>query len=213
MNGPHNTEVEDRLCVRCAELHPKCMAHNRVGRPCGQSPIDGGSVCRLHGGRAPAVQAAAERRLALGDVERQVRRTLGARLAGLDREDETPNPEQLLLDAIRRQAALVAVLGDEVVSEEETVEAIDYGTNVVRMTISPVVEFYHQAIDQLAKLCALAIKAGIEERRVRLAEADGMRVFEAVMAALVDPDWGLTAELAEAGKLAIAKHFKRLVAA
>jgi hypothetical protein len=40
-----------------------CTATNRQGRRCGKSPILGGTVCRLHGGAAPQVQAAALERL------------------------------------------------------------------------------------------------------------------------------------------------------
>jgi hypothetical protein len=46
--------------------HPmkaRCTATNRQGRRCGKSPILGGTVCRMHGGAAPQVQAAAEERL------------------------------------------------------------------------------------------------------------------------------------------------------
>lgn len=40
-----------------------CTATNRQGNRCGKSPILGGTVCRLHGGGAPQVIAAAEERL------------------------------------------------------------------------------------------------------------------------------------------------------
>ena len=43
----------------------RCGAHSsQTGKPCGQWAIRGGTVCRTHGGRAPQVKAAAERRLA-----------------------------------------------------------------------------------------------------------------------------------------------------
>lgn len=40
-----------------------CTATNRQGRRCGKWPIPGGRVCRMHGGAAPQVMAAAEERL------------------------------------------------------------------------------------------------------------------------------------------------------
>ena len=41
----------------------KCTAHRQDGNPCTAYAIKGGSVCRVHGGSAPQVRAAALRRL------------------------------------------------------------------------------------------------------------------------------------------------------
>lgn len=40
-----------------------CTATNRQGKRCGKPPIAGGTVCRMHGGAAPQVKAAALERL------------------------------------------------------------------------------------------------------------------------------------------------------
>lgn len=44
-------------------MKPRCTATNRQGKQCGKSPIPGGTVCRMHGGAAPQVQAKAKERL------------------------------------------------------------------------------------------------------------------------------------------------------
>ena len=41
----------------------RCKATTRSGRQCGSLPIRGGTVCRMHGGGAPQVKAAAMDRL------------------------------------------------------------------------------------------------------------------------------------------------------
>lgn len=41
----------------------QCTATNRRGVRCQRAPIRGGTVCRMHGGAAPQVKRAAERRL------------------------------------------------------------------------------------------------------------------------------------------------------
>ena len=41
-----------------------CTARRQDGKPCGSYAIRGGTVCRRHGGSAPQVRAAANRRLA-----------------------------------------------------------------------------------------------------------------------------------------------------
>ncbi len=40
-----------------------CTAHRQDGHPCKAKAIRGGSVCRVHGGSAPQVRHAANRRL------------------------------------------------------------------------------------------------------------------------------------------------------
>lgn len=41
----------------------RCSAHRSNGEPCGAWAIRGGFVCRVHGGSAPQVKAAARARL------------------------------------------------------------------------------------------------------------------------------------------------------
>lgn len=46
-----------------APVSVTCSATKRNGKPCGLPPIKGGTVCHKHGGSAPQVRAAANRRL------------------------------------------------------------------------------------------------------------------------------------------------------
>ena len=57
-----------------------CTARRKNGEPCGSKAIRGGTVCRMHGGGAPQVKAAAAARLramvdpALGVLEYAMKR-------------------------------------------------------------------------------------------------------------------------------------------
>ncbi len=52
----------------------KCKAKRTDGEPCKAWPIKGAEVCRVHGGRAPQVKAAAKRRVALGEAQEELNR-------------------------------------------------------------------------------------------------------------------------------------------
>jgi hypothetical protein len=61
-----NVIVLDPMRVRDpmgAQEGLRCAARNRQGKQCGNRPIEGGQVCRLHGGAAPQVKRAAQLRL------------------------------------------------------------------------------------------------------------------------------------------------------
>jgi hypothetical protein len=47
----------------------RCTAHRRDGEPCQRWAIEGGNVCPAHGGSAPHVRAAAQRRMMVYSVK------------------------------------------------------------------------------------------------------------------------------------------------
>ncbi len=70
-----------------------------TGQQCRRAAIRGGGVCPVHGGRAPQVVAAAERRLAVEHAQVQVTR--------LHLADVDPDPHAALADELRRCVAVV----------------------------------------------------------------------------------------------------------
>jgi hypothetical protein len=62
-----------------------CSAKRTNGQPCRAYAITGGTVCAAHGGRAPQVQHAARRRIALDQISRGL-------LAGQPRAARTGDP-------------------------------------------------------------------------------------------------------------------------
>lgn len=68
----------------------RCTATNRKGARCGNAPIMGGTVCRIHGGGAPQVQAVAATKV----LEALVGPAL-VELRGLLRNPKTPAPVRM----------------------------------------------------------------------------------------------------------------------
>lgn len=165
-----------------------CGAKKRDGNPCGAPPIKGGKRCVRHGGKAPQVKAAAERRLAEQAAVKQMEtavRTLGLPI--------DIDPGKALLDEIHWTAGHVAWLREKV--QELEAEQLVWGkekhedgvgpqgiVDVTTEKADPSVwyELYMKEREHLAKVCALALRAGIEERKVKLAESQGALVADAI---------------------------------
>lgn len=97
--------------------HARCSAHNVKGEPCGQPvAVQGATVCRIHGGAAPQVQAAAVDRLRV------------VRDLGIDRLDRilTTNGDRLdprvLLDIVTKLTDKIELLEGRATARTETSE-------------------------------------------------------------------------------------------
>lgn len=176
-------------CTRCGRPHARCTAHTRAGNPCGQKPMAGQTVCRMHGGSAPQSIDAAERRR----LERQA--LVAAEAFGLPREVD---PHTALLEELHRTAGAVQWLGAIVADLEQ--DGIvwgrvkeTHGTQLERGTDNGVtkaaavnvwVRLWQEERDRLAKVAKTCVDVGIEERRVRLAESAGQQLAAVIRAVL-----------------------------
>lgn len=154
----------------------RCTASTSAGRPCRRPPIAGGTVCATHGGSAPQVKAAAARRLQLAAAARELA-VLGEPIA--------IDPAAALLSLVHHKAGEVAWLRAMVQTDDldELVWGVtrekeggdDHGTT---REAKPSIwwAMLRTAEDQLAAYAAAAIRAGVEERRVRLQEQQGALV-------------------------------------
>jgi nucleotide-binding universal stress UspA family protein len=159
----------------------RCTATAKsTGQRCGRAPVPGATVCKIHGGGSPRVRAAARRRLDLAAAQQAVV-TLG-----LPRDI---TPTDALLEEVRWTAGHVDWLRQRI----QELEKADMTWGVVRVKdggddrgtteqAGPPVwyQLYERERTHLVKVCAAAIGAGIEERRVRLAEQQGALVAEAI---------------------------------
>lgn len=179
------------------EDHPKdrrkCKARSTTtGQQCGRWPSKGQLVCAFHGGNAPRAKAAAQRRLA-DEKAREALETYGRPI------DTTPT--EALLEEVRWTAGHVQWLRDRVRELEQAAvtwgmtEQVDKsagefpGTDTTYGAAPNVwVDLYARERKHLVDVCKAAIGAGIEERRVRLAEQQGNLLATVIRRILGDLD-------------------------
>lgn len=190
-----------------------CGAHARsTGLPCVQ-PVQPGSRCRFHGGATPQAKRAAQRRAAEAAAAEAVR-TYGLPL--------DVSPTDALLNEVRWTAGHVAWLRERVQELEHAAlvwgmtEQVDKGAGEFTGTdtteaAKPNVwlTLYQQERAHLVSVCKTAIQVGIEERRVKLAEAQGEVVAGVIRAIL--GELGLSADQAARAPEIASRHL-RLVA-
>lgn len=145
----------------------RCIGTNRAGGRCGRVAIPGGRVCWYHGGAAPQVQAAATRRL-------EVDRAKAAVVTfGLPRDID---PHDALLEALHRSAGHVQWLAEKIAGFESDADLkqIDVSGKFERPSVWT--EIYQAERHEMARVAKACLDAGIEERRVTLAEEQGRQL-------------------------------------
>ena len=178
----------------CGHVHPKgCHAHTtRDGtrRPCGAPATTGLTVCFRHGGATPTAKAKAARAKTEIRAAREVAR-LGVKI--------TTHPAEALIDLVHWTAGEVAYWRDVVTQLERDGghQALTWGVTRIKeggddagttQEAKPHAAYLMltQASDRLASYATAALKAGVDERRVALAERHGNLVAGAIRAILAD---------------------------
>jgi hypothetical protein len=185
------TASDRPVCDRCGERHirsdgtPSCTAHHqRDGKLCKAQPRRGLTVCKNHGGSTTRAKNAAATTIETARTEKALTRAVAT--LGLRRDI---NPVDALLEEVQWTAGHVAWLRLKVQELDET--ALQWGrtrektggddhgtTHEARPHV--VYALYDRERDKLVKACTAAINAGIAERQVRLAEAQGALVADAI---------------------------------
>lgn len=169
-----------------SQKKPLCAARNNRGEPCRMAPIPGGTVCRYHGGAAPQVKEAAERRLQEAEAK-EVVRTFGL--------PQRITPHEALIQEVWRTAGHVHWLGEIVGRLEEqtvihgvtkTVQMPDGSQRVeARAALNVWVKVYQDERDRLARVSEAAIRVGVAERQVRIAERQAELISATIRRILV----------------------------
>lgn len=166
---PTKPDTWPRHCPKCrAELTKKrqCMGHSsRTGEHCMKTAVRGAKVCGTHGGSLKRTKAAAGERNARAEVER------------LNIQPREISYQDALLEELYRSASWVDYLGARVMAEGED------GLTQWGMTGRSPSALWSMLEDQRKHMVVVASacgKAGIEERRVQLAEQQGKLLAQVV---------------------------------
>jgi len=142
----------------------QCTAtSHRTGKRCGLARIPGATVCATHGGKAPQVRDAAERRVA--DTEA---RELAARV-GVDVAQFHGDPIEALRDLLARDQQQMERFG-RLVSQFEDGQ-LTYTTRGGVEMLRAVLGAYQSERDSLGKHLDLLLRAGVAERMLQVREA------------------------------------------
>lgn len=172
--------------------HPDCAGHNGRGQDCAKNPIAGARVCPTHGGAAPQVKAAAGRRVQETKARTAVA-TYGLPVdidpgsALLEEVSRTAGHVRWLHDIVQELEPEALIWGDKQTSHQEGLGPegpINHTTQVQASGVSVWLDLYLKEREHLRKVCTDALKAGIAERQVQLAEQAGERAGQWLQASL-----------------------------
>jgi hypothetical protein len=167
-------------CDYFGKQHPQCTAHvkatrderaDRRGTACRRYPSPGLTVCVKHGGGQPKARKAGTARRA----EEKARAAVAA--YGLPRD---VSPTEALLEEVRWSAGHVAWLRDRVARFDQGPEPL-----TIDAEGRALLDVYADERDRLVRIAKTTLDAGVEERRVQLAESQGALVAGAIRRILV----------------------------
>lgn len=153
----------------------RCKAHRSNGEPCKRPPIRGGTVCASHGGRAPAVRAAAGRRLAEQEATREV-----ALLTDAQGPLSLPDVYREMLTTAGTAVAWQRVLRERVESLDGFSSTSGMGAEQVRADVI----LFERAMDRTAKVLELIARLDLDARIAQISEVQGEQVARVLRSAL-----------------------------
>lgn len=140
----------------------RCVARTSSGNPCRRAPIRGGTVCPSHGGRAPQVKAAAERRQTAQALEADARAVLA-----FEAVEPVEDPVLALAELAAEVRATVRALGQRVNALQDPRYVSPLGTEQTRAELTLLGQYQ----DRLARMLTALGQFDLDDRRVRLNEA------------------------------------------
>jgi hypothetical protein len=167
----------------------KCTKHRTDGSPCRANEVPGTGMCRWHGGSTPEVARKGLQNKALREYA-EFTNTLGAPIE--------VGPEEALLQEIARTNGHILWLQEQILTSD--VKEFAASAWLYRRSVDSTIrwdaeteraatqaysgvwlDLYQKERQHLARICQIAINAGIESRKVRLAERQAEQIGTAIM--------------------------------
>lgn len=162
-------------------MQPRCTAtSSRTGQPCKNPPMHGQHVCRMHGGATPQAKRAAQQRLADQAAQAELARLSLTAAPDIDPADALLRSIAASYSMCQHLRAIVESFPDDGLTERE------YTDGGMRRVTAAEVDLLHTWETLHARVCLGALKAGIDERRIRLAEQQASTIVTVLRAALAD---------------------------
>lgn len=148
----------------------------------------------------------------MSDLE--LERNRARRSARVYGEKIDANPYKILLDEVKWRAGHVEYLRNRIAEEGSFDDLFEGGGEtedgvMLPRQEGPLLKRYDAERKLLDTVCALAIRMGIAERYVQLAQLHGQVLFEALRSAFDDPSVQLTADQ----RVALVESLKRVMSA
>lgn len=181
-------------------MQSKCKAKARTtGNQCGNYPLPGQDICRMHGGSAPQNLEKAAIVLRTRKIEEDVYADLAHE--GIEAVED---PLQELGKLASSSKALMEALGARVNSLDQ-LEHFDAKNSPA---IKAEVQMYERAMDRTHRLLDSLVRHGYTERTIQIQESEAMLVagvLKRVISAL-----GLTSEQQRQAQSLLAQEFRML---
>jgi hypothetical protein len=129
-------------------------------------------------------------------------------------QPKATDPHSALMDEIARTAGIVGWLEDKLqrLKDDGTPEdeVLTQWSKQLGDAPSVWMQLFQQERDHLVKVCIAAIKAGVAERKVQIAEQQGRLIAAMMFAFMHDPELGLSPDQMLAAPKLIRKHLMQL---
>lgn len=183
-------------CPIKGEQHPQCKAHNRMKLPCKKTPMEGQFVCDMHGGKSYAG-------IQRGKLRQAV--TMAQKLVQFNPDDPEGIEEGLLREV--RQSSQTARVWGEIVGQ---LQGLTQRTPRDGEVLAAAVDAWTKERVTHAKLAQMAINAGLDKRKMELAESQATQMVWLMVQLLQHPDLGLNRSQVLVGKRAAAELLRDL---
>lgn len=183
----------------------RCKAKSRQTKErCKNWALKGTTVCRFHGVNKKT-RAAAEAKVKQETAKGKV----AALMEKLGITDE--DPLEGLLREVGRSAVAVEILGS-LVGDLDVQSDLHKPNHLGDQTSHILFKMWSEERERHARFCKMALDAGVQERQVQVAEAQGQMMARVIAAVFDDPSLGLTEAQRRMGKKTAARHLKALPA-